>query len=262
VLSRGPQGADETVGPLTIIFQFLVRISMVVFLPLVLASGLGHPLGSWMLQYMSWMVVLLLPPLFLVLVFTTFVEKEEMDEPATRAKYGNIYMETKYYRTSSAVNIVVWLVRRILFMAIFWIDNYTARIVLQLMLQVVILSYYGWERPFHNPSVLFIEIFNEVCVTILFCILFAFMNTEYTAIQQDSFGWFFIAIICILCAVNSFWLIHMFCQGYQDFLTGRLGFNIVVPLPDPIPLLEYKKYKDLESYDGTEIPNKITVDMP
>ena len=107
---------------------------MVVYLPLLLASGLGHPFGSWLLEHMSWMVLFLLPPLMLVLAFTVYIEKEEMDEPATRAKYGNIYMETKYYRVSSAVNIVVWLSRRILFSAIFWIDNYTARIVLQLML--------------------------------------------------------------------------------------------------------------------------------
>ena len=41
-------------------------------------------------------------------------------------------------------------------------------------------------------------------------------------------------------------------------MKGKLGFNIVVPLPDPIPLMEYKKYKNLED----KRTNMTTVDAP
>ena len=79
-----------------LVFTAILRLSLINFLPLLIASGFANNLGSWSFEYISWLLALVLFDLIWPLYLGWYVEVAELRTEDNVEKYGTLYSEYNY----------------------------------------------------------------------------------------------------------------------------------------------------------------------
>ena len=80
-----------------LMFTGIFRLSLMNFLPILIASGFAHKLGDWSFEYISYFLAIIIFDLIWPLLLN-YVEVSELHTPDTITKYGNVYSDYNYYR--------------------------------------------------------------------------------------------------------------------------------------------------------------------
>jgi hypothetical protein len=112
-----------------LIWTGVFRLSLINFLPLLIASGFAHRLGTWSFEYITYLLTFIILDLLLPLVLGTFVEVSELHTPEILQKFGNLYSNYEYFRSPSALYSFFWMIRRLLFVAALRTGNYGTRFI-------------------------------------------------------------------------------------------------------------------------------------
>ena len=131
-----------------LIFTALIRLVMITYLPLLIASGIGRQFNRWYVEAHSWLLVAVLFIFLSTLLFGCFGEKYEQATPEAQKRYGNVFTEVFYRDRWSHLYIFLWVLRRLVFVIALRFSAFPWRLGLFLTFQTLILIYFVYENPF------------------------------------------------------------------------------------------------------------------
>lgn len=80
--------------------------------------------------------------------------------------------------------------------------------MLQLLNSLITAVYLLHYRPFKEPLLLYLEIFNEVTAMVLLNIIFGFTDLVPEVLMQFLIGWLFVGVVVINIVVHLFFLVQ------------------------------------------------------
>jgi len=118
-----------------LMWRIFIRIVMINYLPLLIASGIGHRLrSSALLLRQPLFLIFIFLALFTSLLFGLFVESKEMASPSARKHYYSLFREVEYQMKWASLHTFFWLIRRTITVIIMQIDLFPVRLSLLLTL--------------------------------------------------------------------------------------------------------------------------------
>ena len=145
-------------------------------------------------------------PLFITLFFGVFVEGKELASPEARKRYYTLFREVDYQRKWAALHTFWWLMRRLLTVVIMQVDLFSARLLLLLALQVVVIC----SKKFYTDRGLYwLEIANELFLCLFLYLLAAFNDSRLDTCYVGKAGWIFVGLIVLQAFVNAAFVLWM-----------------------------------------------------
>jgi hypothetical protein len=120
----------------------------------------------------------------------------------------------------------------------------------------LVFFYIGFEKPYADSDVMFIEVFNEVVITLIIIVLPCFL---YFQQYSNEVSIIVITLICILMLANTAWVIYKIRkqakEEWESFLEDEEESNQVKPviLPQESPMLTMEVEPDMNKGEASGI---------
>lgn len=149
-----------------------------------------------------------------------WVRQAVLPEEEQRMRIGSVYLELRVNSKAALLYNVLYMLRRLLFAVIATAleEHPVAQVGLLVFHCVLLLIYDVLVRPFEQPVLNRLEIFNELCILAAAYHLYAFTDNVDDPLVQEKVGWAIIGVTTFNIATNMLVMIYFTCRKM------RLGF--------------------------------------
>lgn len=170
--------------------------------------------GDYISQGASFILLTLAVSLPFIVAIFLVRHRHELEEELFESRYGAIYEEIRVWNRIEpgqgwdlkVFHYPIFMYRRLIFIiAVFALEEHSfAQILLFVLSSFLMLVYLLHIMPFGNPVFNYLEIFNEICISIYGYILLLFTDlVELPDYLKYNLGYFLIILICFNFIANA-----------------------------------------------------------
>lgn len=168
---------------------------------------------------------------YLLFPFTVlmFIKRNINELNSKKRHYGSLYADLRTHKLSTALYMVLFMLRRLLFAvsAVFLTRWPLVQVNLLFLQSLTVVLYLLHFRPFEDPIMNKLEIFNELCILLVTYPSLLFTGFVSEPLSQYYAGWLMIVFIILNILVNMLAVLY---QGLCSLILfiKRIRFKLRV----------------------------------
>jgi hypothetical protein len=130
--------------------------------------------------------------------------QEKLSDPKQIQAFGSTYLDLRTKSKSSLMYNVIYMLRRLLISVLILVFKKWPAAQIQIMIfhSILVIIYNKLARPFEDPKLNKLEIFNELCIMVSAYHLFLFTPFVEDSAFQYKIGWSMIGVTVLNIVVN------------------------------------------------------------
>ncbi|CDW88792.1 cadg domain containing protein [Stylonychia lemnae] len=156
-------------------------------------------------------ILTVLSPIAIAIFINKSFDYIQAEDDLYEKRYGSLWDTLKRDSRKTLFWNVLFLLKRFAFAltAVFMRESPTAQVQIVVYLNLTTMMYVLYTKPFSNPAINKLEIFNEVCVLLISYLSFLFTDYINNPKTQYKIGLFSLFVSAVMIGVNSSYMTYM-----------------------------------------------------